>query len=110
MQFLLVLAILVVAVAVISAPLRRPRPADHEAGREGLAALKAAREAKYREIRDAELDFRTGKLSREDWERIDRALRAEAVEILRELEQARGSGGSSGGAGGYGGDSSQTTS
>jgi hypothetical protein len=85
-QFLLVLAVLVVAVAVISAPLRRPResPEDHSSG--SLAALEAAREAKYREIRDAELDFRTGKLSREDWERVDRELRAEAVEILRELE------------------------
>ena len=27
------------------------------------AELEAAREAKYREIRDAELDYRTGKLS-----------------------------------------------
>ncbi len=46
-----------------------------------------AREAKYREIRDAELDYRTGKLSREDFEAVDRALRAEAVEILDRLEQ-----------------------
>ena len=48
--------------------------------------LEAAREAKYREIRDAELDYRTGKLSREDYEAIDRALRAEAIEILNRLE------------------------
>ena len=58
--------------------------------------LEAAREAKYREIRDAELDYRTGKLSREDYEAIDGALRAEAVEILDRLEalagQERGSG------------------
>jgi hypothetical protein len=85
-QFLLVLAVLVVAVAVISAPLRRPRRADDDDSPAELAALEAAREAKYREIRDAELDFRTGKLSREDWERIDRELRAEASEILDALE------------------------
>jgi hypothetical protein len=48
--------------------------------------LEAAREAKYREIRDAELDYRTGKLSREDYEAIDSALRAEAIEILNRLE------------------------
>ena len=30
------------------------------------AELEAAREAKYREIRDAELDYRTGKLSDDD--------------------------------------------
>ena len=41
--------------------------------------LEAAREAKYREIRDAELDYRTGKLSDADWRAMDRSLRAEAV-------------------------------
>jgi hypothetical protein len=54
-----------------------------------LEALEAAREAKYREIRDCELDFRTGKLSREDYEAIDAQLRAEAIEILDRLERAR---------------------
>jgi hypothetical protein len=48
--------------------------------------LEAAREAKYREIRDAELDFRTGKLSREDYNAIDADLRAEAIEILDRIE------------------------
>ena len=52
-----------------------------------LQALEAAREAKYREIRDCELDFRTGKLSREDYEAIDAQLRAEAIEILDRLER-----------------------
>lgn len=47
--------------------------------------LEAAREAKYREIRDTELDYRTGKLSREDFAATDGALRAEAVEILNRL-------------------------
>jgi hypothetical protein len=51
--------------------------------REELEALK---EAKYREIRDAELDFRTGKLSEADYRATDRALRAEAVDILRRLD------------------------
>jgi hypothetical protein len=48
--------------------------------------LVAARAAKYREIRDAEMDYRTGKLSREDYEAIDGELRTEAVEILDRLE------------------------
>ena len=47
--------------------------------------LQAAREAKYREIRDAELDYRTGKLSQEDYALVDGTLRAEAVEILDRL-------------------------
>jgi hypothetical protein len=52
--------------------------------------LEAAKEAKYREIRDAELDHRMGKLSREDWRAIDRGLRAEAIELLRALDRLEG--------------------
>jgi hypothetical protein len=51
------------------------------------ADLEVARESKYREIRDAELDYRTGKLSEADWRRLDRELRAEAIEILRRLDR-----------------------
>jgi type II secretory pathway component PulM len=87
MSFVIILAVLVVVVLFVSAPLRRVR---QEAGRSGeLAELEAAREAKYREIRDAELDRRTGKLSEGDYEAIDRSLRAEAVEILKALDEAR---------------------
>jgi hypothetical protein len=75
-----------VVVWVVSGPLRHSEdPEVAEAGRR--AALEAARDAKYREIRDAELDWRTGKLSDEDYRDQDRRLRAEAVEILRELDR-----------------------
>jgi len=42
----------------------------------------ARKEAKYREIRDAELDHAVGKLSDEDFAAVDAELRREAVEIL----------------------------
>jgi cytochrome c-type biogenesis protein CcmF len=42
----------------------------------------AVKEAKYREIRDAELDHAAGKLSDEDFALLDAELRREAVEIL----------------------------
>ena len=42
----------------------------------------ARKEAKYREIRDAELDHATGKLSDEDFAVVDAELREEALEIL----------------------------
>jgi hypothetical protein len=85
----LTLALLGVVILVVSAPLRSTRrPAD--ARPPELAELEAAREAKYREIRDAELDYRTGKLSRADYEAIDGALRAEAVAILDRLEALSG--------------------
>ena len=44
--------------------------------------LDALKEAKYREIRDAELDHAAGKLSDEDFALLDAELRKEAVEIL----------------------------
>ena len=51
---------------------------------------KLARDAKYAEIRDAELDYRTGKLSEADWRELDRKLRAEAVEVLHRLDHVPG--------------------
>jgi cytochrome c-type biogenesis protein CcmF len=46
----------------------------------------AQKEAKYREIRDAELDHAAGKLSDEDFALLDSELRREAVEILDRVE------------------------
>jgi hypothetical protein len=89
---ILALALLVVVILVVSAPLRaawRPRDTVPE---EHRAELEAAREAKYREIRDTELDYRTGKLSKEDFAATDGALRAEAVEILDRLAALEGEG------------------
>ncbi|HVL94332.1 MAG TPA: hypothetical protein VM266_00585 [Solirubrobacteraceae bacterium] len=89
MDLLIVLAVLALVMWLVVAPLRRPEvtAAAGAAERDELEALK---EAKYREIRDAELDHRTGKLSDEDYRSIDRALRAEAVEILRRLDALDG--------------------
>ena len=86
MEALIIILALAVVVWVVSGPLRHGEdPEVAEAGRR--AALEAAKDAKYREIRDAELDWRTGKLSDEDYREQDRRLRAEAVEILRELDR-----------------------
>ena len=91
LQFLLVLAVLAAAVLIVSAPLRRGGEASApEAPDDGVAALEAAREAKYREIRELELDHRTGKLSDEDFAALDGSLRAEAVAILKRLDRATG--------------------
>jgi flagellar biosynthesis/type III secretory pathway M-ring protein FliF/YscJ len=85
-DFLLILIVLAIVVLVVGAPLRRRGAEEAEESAE-LAELTAARDAKYREIRDAELDHRTGKLSDADWRAQDRALRAEAVDILRRLDE-----------------------
>jgi hypothetical protein len=72
----------------VGAPLRHPAAVEPGGGDE-RRALEAARDAKYQEIRDTELDYRTGKLSEEDFRAIDRRLRVEAVEILHALDALR---------------------
>ena len=52
--------------------------------------LEAAKEAKYREIRDAQLDLEMGKLSKDDHRAVDRELRAEAIELLKRLDALEG--------------------
>lgn len=85
-ELLIVLAVVAGLVLFISAPLRRDSPPAEEPA--DMGELEAAREAKYRELRDAELDHRTGKLSDEDYAELDTALRAEAIEILRGIDRA----------------------
>ena len=86
--YVIVLAVLVVVFGLITGPLRAVRHARSNAG-DDVAELEAAREAKYQEIRDAELDLRTGKLSNDDYQAIDQTLRTEAIEILRRLDRAQ---------------------
>ena len=91
MDFLVILVVLALVVLFVSAPLRSRRSEEVSESAE-RAELEAARDAKYREIRDAELDYRTGKLSEADWRGLDRGLRAEAVDILRRLDELPTSG------------------
>jgi hypothetical protein len=83
---LIVIVLLGVVVWLVSGPLRGGVAAEE---REATLRedLEAAKEAKYREIRDAELDYRTGKLSEADWRVVDGELRAEAVELLHRLDE-----------------------
>ena len=86
---LALIALAALVAVVVTRPLRRgdrtERPDETR-----IEELRAAKEAKYREIRDAELDHRMGKVSREDWRAVDRDLRGEAIEILRELDRLEG--------------------
>jgi len=91
MELLVVFLVVLAVVAFVAAPLRRrARGHDPDAALHAeLADLEAAKEAKYREIRDAELDHRTGKLSDEDHRALDGELRAEAVALLKRLDAVR---------------------
>ena len=87
--FFLVAVILLAVTAFVAVPLRRPT-SNGQVEDPAVADLEARKEAKYREIRDAEQDRASGKLSQEDFERQDAELRADAVEILDELDRLRG--------------------
>jgi hypothetical protein len=87
MEFLLALAIVALLAVFVTVPLRRragegPDPLEAE-----RADLEARRDSKYREIRDAEADHASGKLSDEDFERQDRELKADAIAILKRLDK-----------------------
>ena len=86
---LVILVVIGALVFVLSGPLRGGEEEVRDENADRLEELEARKEAKYREIRDAEMDFKTGKLSESDHRALDRQLRAEAMEVLRAIDEAR---------------------
>ena len=86
MSVVVVLVVLAIVIWLVMAPLRHGHDALEASAASARDELEARKEAKYREIRDAELDYRTGKLSEADWREVDRSLRAEAIDILDRLD------------------------
>ena len=88
------LLLIAIVAAIVTRPLLAGGGGDADAvdavASDRRAALEAAKEAKYREIRDAELDFRMGKLSKPDYRATDAELRAQAIEILKQLDALDG--------------------
>ena len=90
MEFLLALLIVVLVAWFVTAPLRNRASAEEDDPTVAeLADLEARKRAKYRQIRDAETDRAAGKLTEEDFKRLDRELRAEAIEILKKIDRLR---------------------
>jgi hypothetical protein len=100
MELLIAIVLFLIVAAFISAPLRKrpqtpgPEEVEEREREAALADLEARKEAKYREIRDTELDKASGKLNEEDFRRQDAELRREAVEILERIDSLRKPGGS----------------
>jgi hypothetical protein len=92
MVYVIVFALLLGVVFIVSRPLLRAS-AGHAAAPDIIEPssdrleLEAARDAKLREIRDAELDHQTGKLSDADFAAVDSTLRAQAIEILNRIDE-----------------------
>ncbi len=93
MELLIAVVIVVAVAAWVTVPLRRPAD-QFEPGLEDplMAELEARKQAKYREIRDTELDHAQNKLSDAEFARQDAELRRDAVGILKEIDEAQASG------------------
>jgi hypothetical protein len=84
-EIVLALVIVGLLAAFVAAPLRRRAGGEPREDPE-RAELEGRKEALYRQIRDAELDRAQGKLSDEDWRRLDRELRREAIDVLKRID------------------------
>lgn len=92
-RFVVEILIAIVIVALVALFVLAPFRAGDDGGVEVvptddpvLADLEARKQAKYREIRDTEMDHAQGKLSDPDFRRQDAELRTEAVEILKRID------------------------
>ena len=87
MEVFLALVIVALVAWFVTAPIRdREQPQSDDPAVAELADLEARKAAKYREIRDAEADHASGKLTDADYERLDRELRAEAIDVLKRID------------------------
>lgn len=82
---ILMLVLLGIVLWIVLSPLSA-MPRLRQARSNERADLEAQREAKYQEIRDAEMDFETGKLSVEDHAAVNGTLRSEALAILDRIQ------------------------
>ncbi len=93
MEVLIAIVIVAVVALFVLAPLRGAEDGGVEVVATEdpvLADLEARKQAKYREIRDTELDRAQGKLSDRDFRRQDAELRAEAIAILKQIDAHTG--------------------
>lgn len=96
MELLLAIVVVALVAAYVAAPFRRPSGDPGEDRREDpvLADLQARKQAKYREIRDTELDHAQGKLDEREFRRQEGELKREAIEILKAIDAHEAAGGS----------------
>lgn len=75
------------AVAAVVWPLLKRGPAPLLIENDALTDLLHRKDAVLAAIKDTEFDYRVGKLSQEDYERIDNNLRRQAVGLLQQIEK-----------------------
>ena len=85
----LVLAAILAAIALVFVlvPLYRPaRPEAQERPESPADALRREKEIVYQAIREMEFDYRTGKVSDEDYAALLARYRAKAIEIIKQID------------------------
>lgn len=87
MEFILAIVLLAAVAAFVVAPLRSRDTDDKSLEDPRTAELEARKQAKYREIRDTELDHAQGKISDAEFATQNAELRREAIEILRKIDE-----------------------
>ncbi|MGB2851364.1 MAG: hypothetical protein WBB30_06245 [Solirubrobacterales bacterium] len=89
MEVLIAIVVVALVALFVTVPLRRSQgpAADRIGGDAALATLEVRKQAKYREIRDTEMDRAQGKITAADFQLQDGELRAEAIAILKEIEE-----------------------
>lgn len=88
-EVLIAIVFVALVVLFVTVPLRRSAESSRagDAGDDDRrAVLEARKQAKYREIRDTELDRAQGKLTEADFQRQNSELRAEAIAILKQID------------------------
>jgi hypothetical protein len=84
LEVLLTIAMVSIVVSFLAWPIIKgvdERVVDAE-----RAELEDAKQAKYREIKDAELDRKSGRMTEEQWATTDKELRREAMLILGKID------------------------
>lgn len=87
----IILALFVVMAILVALALPVIQGVDEPEYDAQRAELEDAKQAKYREIRDAELDRASGRLTDEQWREIDAELRKEALAIVTKMDTLNGS-------------------
>ena len=89
LAFSVIVAILVsaAAVAYVAWPLVQPGPAPVIIEDDRLTDLIGRKDATLTAIKELEFDYRTGKLSDEDYQRMDQRLRRQAIGYIQQIEK-----------------------
>jgi hypothetical protein len=84
-----VLAALIAVLAIYYAvvPLLQPGKAPLLVEDDKLAELLGRKDAALQAIKDLEFDYRVGKVSQEDYQRIDQRLRRQAIVLIQQIEK-----------------------